>query len=276
MALAFCKGFPLVAKETDYPCYACIQADARANIVREAPEVQAEKERLKEQGVSRPSGKVQDGSYTDEWGRKITKEDAFYQEESYGRTQTRTLSGARGRGASNFSGNARGNGFGGQNGCGTNLDPARENNNTRPRGFTDGDGGGYGAFGRRGGFSGASSSNSYAQSNGYARSNGPTQGNGYVPQSGHAEGSGYVQLNGHAQSNGFAQQSGYGGHGPGYAPRGQTQQPVGNGPRNGPTWANTNGGPTQQAHANGNINGRAWGNTNGFGQTLNGYNSNGY
>ena len=231
----FCNGFTIYPKITDSPCYACIQADARQKVAQEAPEVEKKKEELKKEGYGRTIARGPDGSYTDEFGRKIVAEDAFYQEESYGRQ--RGFSGQRGRG--NGNGNARGNGYG------TGLDPALEYGNGRQHGFTDGDGGGaYGAFGRRGGFSGASAS---GNGSGFA-------GQYQSGQDGYAQSNGYIQQTGYAQGNRYAQQSTYGGHGPGYGRGGYSSNVQ-----------------SQQAYGNGNTGERAWGNNNGFGQSLNGY-----
>jgi hypothetical protein len=111
----FCNGFPQIPKETNAPCYNCILADAKRKVQLERPEVEAKKQELRRDGMTRTIARGPDGRYVDEFGNKIIAEEEYEQDFGYvgaGGHQHRERGFTGGRPNSNgrFSGNGYGNG----------------------------------------------------------------------------------------------------------------------------------------------------------------------
>jgi hypothetical protein len=145
----FCNGFPQIPKETNAPCYNCILADARRKVQLERSEVEAKREELRRDGMTRTIARGPDGRYVDEFGNKIIAEEEYEQDFGYasaGGHQHRARGFTAGRGNSNgrFAGNGYGNG---RDDLGLNGGQDRRNTITGAFAGNDSFRGGRGGFG---------------------------------------------------------------------------------------------------------------------------------
>lgn len=145
----FCNGFPQIPKETDAPCYNCILADAKRKVQLERSEVEAKKEELRRDGMTRTIARGPDGRYVDEFGNKIIAEEEYEQDFGYAgagghQYRERGFTGGRGSINSTFPGNGYSNG---RDDLGTNGAQDRRNTITGAFAGNGGFRGGRGGFG---------------------------------------------------------------------------------------------------------------------------------